>query len=128
MATSKFLSDEENKGKIRVAIIGAGLAGLAVANGLLKDPDEKFDGQIFERDTIAFSSERGGYQLRVSLSGLNALKTMSSAEVWPKVREVWSEDKETAPTLVDPVTFKALLRLDEHRRSFPTLYNTYETN
>ncbi|KAF5566884.1 FAD dependent oxidoreductase [Fusarium phyllophilum] len=98
MATSKFLSDAENKGKVRVVIIGAGLAGLAVANGLLKDPDEKFDVQIFERDTIAFSSERGGYQLRVSL-----------------IREVWSEDKETAPTLVDPVTFKALLRLDEHK-------------
>lgn len=60
MTTSKFLSGEENKGKIRVAIIGAGLAGLAIANGLLKDPEERFDVQIFERDTIAFSSERGG--------------------------------------------------------------------
>ncbi|PNP76577.1 hypothetical protein FNYG_09996 [Fusarium nygamai] len=55
MATSKFLSGEENEGKIRVAIIGAGLAGLAVATGFLKDPDERFDVQIFERDTIAFS-------------------------------------------------------------------------
>ncbi|RBQ76967.1 hypothetical protein FVER14953_12348 [Fusarium verticillioides] len=126
MTTSKFLSGEENKGKIRVAIIGAGLAGLAVANGLLKDPEERFNVQIFERDTIAFSSERGGYQLRISRSGLNALKTVSSPEVWSKVREVWSEDKETAPTLVDPSTFKALLRLDEHKwyplsRSLPRL-------
>ncbi|KLO85236.1 unnamed protein product [Fusarium fujikuroi] len=126
MATSKFQSREDNKGKIRVAIIGAGLSGLAVANGLLKDPAERFDVQIFERDTIAFSSERGGYQLRISLSGLNALKTVSSPEVWPKVREVWSEDQPMAPTLVDPVTFKALLRLDQHKwyplsRSLPRL-------
>ncbi|KAG9501988.1 hypothetical protein J7337_007696 [Fusarium musae] len=73
MATSKFLPGEENKGEIRVAIIGAGLAGLAVAN-------------------------------------------VSSPEVWPKVRKVWSKDKETVPTLVHPVTFKALLRLGEHKR------------
>ncbi|KAF9772735.1 hypothetical protein IL306_009542, partial [Fusarium sp. DS 682] len=115
MATSKFLSHEENNRKIRVAIIGADLAGLAVANGLLKDPAGRFDVQIFERDTIAFSSERGGYQLRISANGLNALKSVSSPDVWSAIREVWSEDQETAPTLVDPATFKALLRLDEHK-------------
>ncbi|TVY63355.1 Zeaxanthin epoxidase [Fusarium oxysporum f. sp. cubense] len=115
MATSKFLSHEENNRKIRVAIIGAGLAGLAVANGLLKDPAGRFDVQIFERDTVAFSSERGGYQLRISANGLNAIKRVSSPDVWSAIREVWSEDRETAPTLVDPVTFKALLRLDEHK-------------
>lgn len=115
MSTSKFLSHEGDNRKVRVAIIGAGLAGLAVANGLLKDPAGRFDVQIFERDTVAFSSERGGYQLRISANGLNALKTVSSPEVWSKIRNVWSEDRETAPTLVDPVTFKALLRLDEHK-------------
>ncbi|KAF5637848.1 FAD dependent oxidoreductase [Fusarium sp. NRRL 52700] len=126
MSTTNFFSGEENKGKIRVAIIGAGLAGLAVANGLLKDPDQRFDVQVFERDTVAFSSERGGYQLRLSRNGLNALKTVSSPEVWAKIRDVWSEDKPTAPTVVDTATFKALLRLDQHKwyplsRSLPRL-------
>ncbi|RBR05211.1 hypothetical protein FVER53590_12348 [Fusarium verticillioides] len=76
----------------------------------------RVDSQIFERDTIAFSSEPGGYQLRIGLSGLNAIKKVSSPEVWSKVRKVWSKDKETAPMLVHPVTFKALLRLDGHKR------------
>ncbi|KAF4332151.1 FAD dependent oxidoreductase [Fusarium beomiforme] len=115
MATFKSLPQEENSRKIRVAIIGAGLSGLAVANGLLKDPAGRFDVQIFERDTVAFNSERGGYQIRMSANGLNALKTVSDPELWSSIREVWSEDREKAPTLVDPVTFKPLLRLDQYK-------------
>ncbi|KAK5633899.1 hypothetical protein RRF57_009613 [Xylaria bambusicola] len=115
MATSKFLPHEGSKRKIRVAIIGAGLSGLAVANGLMRDPAGRFDVQIFERDTAAFDSERGGYQLRISLSGLNALKTVSDAELWAAIREVWTEDHEKAPTVVDPVHFDSALRLDTHK-------------
>ncbi|KAI7968406.1 hypothetical protein EIK77_010568 [Talaromyces pinophilus] len=115
MATFKSLPHEENSRKIRVAIIGAGLSGLAVANGLLKDPAGRFDVQVFERDTVAFNSERGGYQLRMSATGVNALKKVSDSELWSLIREVWSEDKGKAPTLVDPATFKTLLRLDQHK-------------
>ncbi|KAI8179423.1 Phenol 2-monooxygenase [Colletotrichum sp. SAR 10_75] len=113
MASSKFLPHEVNHRKIRVAIIGAGISGLAVANGLLKDPDGRFDVQVFERDTIAFNSERGGYQLRISTNGLNALKTISDSELWSLIREVWAGDQAEAPTIVDPKTFAARLRLGD---------------
>ncbi|KAF5227674.1 hypothetical protein FAUST_11620 [Fusarium austroamericanum] len=115
MTESKYPPQEENKRKIRVAIIGAGLSGLAVANGLLKDAAGRFDVQIYERDTVAFDSERGGYQLRLSHSGLDALKTVSGPDVWSSIREVWSEDHDTAPTVVDPATFETLLHLAAHR-------------
>ncbi|KAK1497077.1 hypothetical protein CTAM01_08089 [Colletotrichum tamarilloi] len=113
MASSKFLPHEGKHRKIRVAIIGAGISGLAVANGLLKDPAGRFDVQVFERDTIAFNSERGGYQLRISANGLNALKTVSDLELWSLIREVWAGDQAKAPTIVDPDTFAVRLRLGD---------------
>jgi 2-polyprenyl-6-methoxyphenol hydroxylase-like FAD-dependent oxidoreductase len=109
------INDNEN-GKprqIRVAIIGAGLSGLAVANGLLKDPSGRFDVQVYERDTIAFDSERGGYQVRVSSNGLSALKTIADEELWKSLREVWEGDDAKAPALVDPSTFNVHLRLGD---------------
>ncbi|UQC87266.1 uncharacterized protein CLUP02_12769 [Colletotrichum lupini] len=113
MASSKFLPHEGKHRKIRVAIIGAGISGLAVANGLLKDPAGRFDVQVFERDTIAFNSERGGYQLRISANSLNALKTVSDLELWSLIREVWAGDQAEAPTIVDPDTFAVRLRLGD---------------
>ncbi|WYZ42243.1 hypothetical protein EsH8_V_001138 [Colletotrichum jinshuiense] len=114
MASSKFLPHEGgNHRKIRVAIIGAGISGLSVANGLLKDPAERFDVQVFERDTIAFDSERGGYQLRISANGLNALKTVSDRELWSSIREVWAGDQAAAPAVVDPDTFAVRLGLGD---------------
>ncbi|KAF9871029.1 hypothetical protein CkaCkLH20_11446 [Colletotrichum karsti] len=113
MAVSKFVPPEGNQRKVRVAIVGAGISGLAVANGLLKDPADRFDVQVFERDTIAFNSERGGYQLRISINGLNALKTISDLELWSSIREVWAGDDAAAPTVVDPDTFAVRLRLGD---------------
>ncbi|TDZ16079.1 hypothetical protein Cob_v010940 [Colletotrichum orbiculare MAFF 240422] len=112
MATSQFLPGKRNHRKIRVAIIGAGISGLAVANGLLKD-SARFDVQIFERNTIAFNSERGGYQLRISANGLHAPKTVSDLELWSSIRDVWAQDQAAAPTIVDPDTFAVRLRLGD---------------
>ncbi|GIZ45814.1 hypothetical protein CKM354_000896500 [Cercospora kikuchii] len=95
---------------IKVAIIGAGISGLAVANGLLKDPAGRFDVQVYERDTVAFDSERGGYQLRISANGLNALRIVSDRDLWDSLRETWAGDEARAPAVVDP-NFKLLLRL-----------------
>lgn len=112
MASSKSLPHEDSHRKIRAAIIGAGISGLAVANGLLKDQTDRFDVQIFERDTVAFNSERGGYQLRISANGLKALKAVSDPELWSSIRDVWAGDEAEAPSLVDPDTFVVCLRLD----------------
>lgn len=59
--------------KIIVGIVGAGISGLAVANGLLNDPGLRYDVQVYERDTIAFDSECGGYQIHIASNGLIAL-------------------------------------------------------
>ncbi|KAF2650001.1 FAD/NAD(P)-binding domain-containing protein [Lophiostoma macrostomum CBS 122681] len=100
-----------NTGHIKVAVVGAGISGLAVANGLLKDPARRFDVQVYERDTISFSSERGGYQLRISGNGLDALRTVADNELWDLLRETWAGDEARAPTLVDPKNFNVHLRL-----------------
>jgi salicylate hydroxylase len=102
---------ESNTSQIKVAIVGAGISGLAVANGLLKDPAGRFDVQVYERDTISFSSERGGYQLRISGNGLDALRTVSDNELWNLLCETWAGDEARAPTLVDPQDFNVHLRL-----------------
>lgn len=106
-------NDNQKPRRIRIAIIGAGLSGLAVANGLLKDPSGRFDVQVYERDTIAFDSERGGYQVRISSNGLGALKTIADEELWKSLREVWEGDDAKAPALVDPSTFNVHLRLGD---------------
>lgn len=106
-------NENEKPRQIRIAIIGAGLSGLAVANGLLKDPSGRFDVQVYERDTIAFDSERGGYQVRISSNGLGALKTIADEELWKSLREVWEGDDAKAPALVDPSTFNIHLRLGD---------------
>ena len=108
-------NDNENTKprQIRIAIVGAGLSGLAVANGLLKDSSGRFDVQVYERDTIAFDSERGGYQVRISSNGLGALKTVADEELWKSLREVWEGDDAKAPALVDPSTFNIHLRLGD---------------
>jgi len=112
--TSSITDNEDGKQrKIRVAIIGAGLSGLAVANGLLKDPSGRYDVQVYERDTIAFDSERGGYQIRVSSNGLGALKTIADQDLWNSLREVWEGDDAKAPALVDPSTFNIQVRLGD---------------
>ncbi|KAK2023936.1 FAD/NAD(P)-binding domain-containing protein [Colletotrichum zoysiae] len=113
MSSSKFLPHDSDHRKIRVAILGAGLSGLAAANGLLNDPAGRFNVQVFERDTIAFSSERGGYQIRISANGLKALKRVSDPELWSSIREICSTDGAEAPTIVDPDTFGVRLRLSD---------------
>lgn len=74
--------------QLRVSIIGAGLAGGALANALLNDPQERFKVQLFERDDLAFSSERGGYQIRLGEDGITGLKQCLDAETYEQMRVV----------------------------------------
>lgn len=97
--------------KIKVAIIGAGISGLAVANGLLRHDDDRFDVQIYDRDTIAFDSERGGYQIRISGNGLGTLKKVSTEDTWSSVVEMWGGDDAKAPAMVNPTDLSLCLNL-----------------
>lgn len=106
--------------KIKVGIVGAGLSGLAVANGLLNDPKMRFDVQIFERDSMAFDSERGGYQIRIAANGLDALKRVSDTELWSLMREAWAGDTSAAPAVVDPKEYKVRLELSKYKAYPPS--------
>lgn len=97
--------------KIKVAIIGAGISGLAVANGLLQDPAQRYDVQLYERDSVAYDLERGGYQLRIGAAALHALQSVLGDEATQMLRQVWGLNAAKAPALVDPRTFKLGLDL-----------------
>ncbi|KAF2767995.1 hypothetical protein EJ03DRAFT_262084, partial [Teratosphaeria nubilosa] len=96
--------------RLQIAIIGAGMSGLALANGLLKDPAGRFDVHLCERDSLAFDSERGGYHIRINANGLSALQNISDRDLWNSLRDVWSGDDARAPAMVDP-NFNIRLRL-----------------
>jgi 2-polyprenyl-6-methoxyphenol hydroxylase-like FAD-dependent oxidoreductase len=104
-----------SKSPVKVAIIGAGMSGLAVANGLVNDPDGRFDVQVYDRDNVAFDLERGGYQLRIAHNGLRALKTISNDDTWSALREAWAGDDARAPGLVNPRHFELCMELSRYK-------------
>lgn len=99
--------------KIRVGIIGAGSGGLTLANGLLNDPQQRYDVIIYERDTVAFSLERGGYVLRIANNGFQALKSVAYSDTWRLLQQAWREPKPKAPSMVDPKSFQLIWRLSD---------------
>lgn len=98
-------TDVHGNPRIRVAIIGAGIGGLATANGLVNDPDQRFDVTVYERSLPDFSSEQGGYQLRIASAGLQGLKDICSKRTWALLQKAWAGDDATAPTMVNPKNF-----------------------
>lgn len=74
---------------LRVIIIGAGLSGLCLANGLLNDPRKRFKVDIFERDDLAYASDRGGYQIRLGEDGITGLKECLDKETYEEMRSIW---------------------------------------
>lgn len=73
----------------RVAVIGGGLSGLCLANALLGDSQERYDVQIYERDTATFDSERGGYQIRLGADGIDGLKTCLAKDTYEELKHIW---------------------------------------
>ncbi|KAL2849296.1 hypothetical protein BJX68DRAFT_276016 [Aspergillus pseudodeflectus] len=61
-----------------VIIIGGGLAGACLANGLINNSDGQIDVTIFERDKEG--SERGGYQIRLGAHALTGFKACLTAK------------------------------------------------
>lgn len=78
---------------VRVAIIGAGLSGLCLANALLGDEQQRYDVQLYERDTASFDSERGGYQIRLGQDGIDGLKTCLAKSTYEELKRVWGSGK-----------------------------------
>lgn len=68
---------QKHKNK-RIAIIGAGLGGLCLAQGLKKNG---FDCEIFEKDS-AVNTRSQGYRIRINEPGRNALKECLSESLY----------------------------------------------
>lgn len=110
---SSKVSSEDNRQQIRVAIIGAGISGLALANGLLKDESQRFQVSVYERDQIAYELDRGGYQLRMAAGGIEALKACLDLDTWNELQRAWAGDDAKAPSMVDPKSMTVHLNLAE---------------
>ncbi|GIZ47534.1 hypothetical protein CKM354_001062300 [Cercospora kikuchii] len=96
-----------------VAIVGAGLAGLAVANGLLQDPQQRYNVTVYERDSIAFSSDRGGYQIHINATALEALRQVLDQYSWSLLQKSWTRKDPRPPSLVNPADFGLVLDLSQ---------------
>lgn len=115
---------DTQKRPINVAIIGAGISGLAVANGLLKDTVGRYNVQIYERDTVAYDLERGGYQLRIGVPALQAMKSVLDDEATQMLRSIWEQNAPQAPAMIDPKSFRVcadLASLKLYPQSTPVL-------
>lgn len=75
--------------KFRVCIIGAGLSGLCLANGLLNDAEERFDVTVCERDDLTYSSERGGYQIRLGRDGIAGIRGTLAPQAYADLADIW---------------------------------------
>lgn len=110
---SSKVSIQDSRQQIRVAIIGAGISGLALANGLLKDESQRFQVSVYERDQIAYELDRGGYQLRMAAGGIEALKACLDLDTWNELQRAWAGDDAKAPSMVDPKSMTVHLNLAE---------------
>jgi glycine/D-amino acid oxidase-like deaminating enzyme len=76
---------------VRVNIIGSGLAGLCLANALIYDPKQRYEVAVFERDGSGFSSDRGGYQIRLGQDGIDGLRDCLEQSTYSILAEVWGQ-------------------------------------
>ncbi|KAF2706519.1 cercosporin toxin biosynthesis protein [Pleomassaria siparia CBS 279.74] len=73
----------------RVLIIGAGLGGLSLAQGLKKN---SIPFHIFERDPSAFFRAQG-YRIKINYEGAMAVKSVMSEEMWTEFERTCAESK-----------------------------------
>ena len=83
-----------------ILIIGAGIAGLVLAQGL-KHRGIPF--KVFERDG-SLSAKDQGYRFRCEAAGLEALEETVSPEIWEMIEKTHPRDSPPVLTLLDPYT------------------------
>ena len=119
------MASEPKADQLRVLIVGAGLSGLCLANALIRD--QRYHVSIFERDDLAYSSDRGGYQIRIAEQGISGLRECLDPALYQELKKVWGDGKDgflhidgfadpvteiaRAPAIVDPMDLKLLIPL-----------------
>ena len=119
------MASEPKADQLRVLIVGAGLSGLCLANALIRD--ERYHVSIFERDDLAYSSDRGGYQIRIAEQGISGLRECLDPALYRELKKVWGDGEDDtlhidgcadlvteiarAPAIVDPMDLNLLIPL-----------------
>ncbi|KAF2093016.1 FAD/NAD(P)-binding domain-containing protein [Rhizodiscina lignyota] len=90
--------------ELPVLIIGAGISGLCLANGLKK---RNIPFQVFEKDTdVTFRPQ--GYRVRLASDGADALKQCLSTELYTLFEQTCADVEVGAPGVIDPGTGESL--------------------
>ena len=101
------MASEPKADQLRVLIVGAGLSGLCLANALIRD--ERYRVSIFERDDLAYSSDRGGYQIRIAEQGISGLRECLDPALYQELKKVWGDGED------DTLHSMAVLICDRNR-------------
>ncbi|SCO18333.1 uncharacterized protein FFNC_14751 [Fusarium fujikuroi] len=99
---------------LKVIIIGGGLAGACLANGLINKSDGRIDVTVFERDEAG--SERGGYQIRLGAHALIGFKACLNEEQYANLLPCFGKSGgvvSSAPCIFSPSDLKVLIDLSK---------------
>ncbi|KAF4947052.1 hypothetical protein FGADI_10682 [Fusarium gaditjirri] len=99
---------------LKVIIIGGGLSGACLANGLINKSDGQIDVTVFERDEAG--SERGGYQIRLGAHSLIGFKACLTAEQYANLLPCFGKSGgvvSSAPCIFSPSDLKVLIDLSK---------------
>jgi 2-polyprenyl-6-methoxyphenol hydroxylase-like FAD-dependent oxidoreductase len=87
---------------LRVIIVGSGVAGSCLANGLINSVDPPFEVAVYERDDE--SANRSGYQIRLGAHGLTGLRACLSPDQYQNILSRFGRSGgaiSSAPSLYD---------------------------
>ncbi|KAH7191817.1 uncharacterized protein B0J16DRAFT_315526 [Fusarium flagelliforme] len=98
---------------LKVIIIGGGLAGACLANGLLNNSDS-ISVTVYERDPQG--SSRGGYQIRLGAHALTGFKACLTKEQYAQLLPLFGKSGgvvSSAPCIFSPSDLKVLIDLSK---------------
>ncbi|EMT73851.1 hypothetical protein FOC4_g10002888 [Fusarium odoratissimum] len=99
---------------LKVIIVGGGLAGACLANGLINKADGQIDVTVFERDEAG--SERGGYQIRLGAHALIGFKACLTKDQYHALLPCFGKSGgvvSSAPCIFSPSDLKVLIDLSK---------------
>ncbi|WXC58188.1 hypothetical protein SNK03_004086 [Fusarium graminearum] len=99
---------------LKVTIIGGGLAGACLANGLINKSNNQIDVSVFERDEAG--SERGGYQIRLGAYALAGFRACLTKDQFASLLPLFGKSGgvvSSAPCIFSPSDLKVLIDLSK---------------